>query len=721
MLRRTIVLLVFLWVSWPAAAAAGKGGTYQFLSPVPDSKLVRPENNVILREGSVLDPTSVDDQALEVTGDVSGVHAGRLVLADDAKTLVFLPDQPFAIGERVKVHLKPGVRTLEGRPLPPLRFEFEVMSDLPIPLPRRATEDAEAPDGIPAATPAAAGELAPAGTADQASCPLLEVGFPYATTVSAGDPEPGSLFLAPFNGFDPDGRLLIHDEHGLPVFYRRVPGSGFILDFKRQPDGRLTAFLSRRGHFVVLDSSYVVVDSIAAGNGYPTDGHELLLLPNGHAALMSYDTQRIAMDQVVPGGNPAAAVIGLVIQELDADRRVIFQWRSWDHFALEDAAIPGVSLTDSVIDYVHGNSIEADGDESFVISSRSLNEITKIGRTTGEVVWRFAPNGKHNDFTMLNDPRGFTHQHDARRLPDGRISLFDNGNTHVPRYSQALEYELDEVGRTATLAWSYKHPTEIYGPFMGSCQRLPGGGSLVCWGGTASAVKVTEVGAGGGIERDIGPLVASWSYRAFLFPWHSNRIHVAPDALDFGQVTSGSSAEQEFVIRNGCASEISIDCFHSTNAAFALADPLPVTIPAGGQATVHAVFAPEGPGVYEGRLYVQEFRENELVAEVIAVRGTTDSPVAVDGGPTLRLRLHPPMPSPFQGTVRIRFDLPRAGEVRVEILDVRGRRLQVLARGFQPAGTGEVHWEPKGLASGVYVCRLTAGGEVVSQRIVHLE
>ena len=38
------------------------------------------------------------------------------------------------------------------------------------------------------------------------------------------------------------------------------------------------------------------------------------------------------MDTVVIGGDPNATVEGLIIQELDQNQNLLFQWRSWDHF-----------------------------------------------------------------------------------------------------------------------------------------------------------------------------------------------------------------------------------------------------------------------------------------------------------------------------------------------------------------------------------------------------
>ena len=127
---------------------------------------------------------------------------------------------------------------------------------------------------------------------------------------------------------------------------------------------------------------------------------------------------------------------------------MIFQWRSWDHFKITDAT-EDIDLTAHTIDYVHGNSIEVDYDSHILLSSRHMDEITKINRQTGEIIWRFGGiKSRNNQFLFINDLRTFSHQHDIRRLPNGNITLFNNGNLLVPRYSSSLEYYLDEQNKT---------------------------------------------------------------------------------------------------------------------------------------------------------------------------------------------------------------------------------------------------------------------------------
>ncbi len=125
---------------------------------------------------------------------------------------------------------------------------------------------------------------------------------------------------------------------------------------------------------------------------------------------------------------------GEVIQELDAGHNVVFQWRTWDHYAITDATHE--DLTAATIDYVHANAIEIDADRNLLLSCRHMDEITKIDHVSGDILWRMG--GKHNQFTFVNDSIGFSHQHALRRIANGDFTLFDNGNFHTPPFSRAV-------------------------------------------------------------------------------------------------------------------------------------------------------------------------------------------------------------------------------------------------------------------------------------------
>lgn len=81
------------------------------------------------------------------------------------------------------------------------------------------------------------------------------------------------------------------------------------------------------------------------------------------------------------------------------------------------------------------------------------------------------------------------------------------------------------------------------------------------------------------------------------------------------------------------------------------------------------------------------------------------------------LELEANLPNPFNPRTELRFALPSAGPVQLEIFDVRGRRVAVLLDRAQPEGRGSAVWnglddEGVPVASGTYLARLRhAAGE----------
>jgi hypothetical protein len=84
--------------------------------------------------------------------------------------------------------------------------------------------------------------------------------------------------------------------------------------------------------------------------------------------------------------------------------------------------------------------------------------------------------------------------------------------------------------------------------------------------------------------------------------------------------------------------------------------------------------------------------------------------------------LFPNYPNPFNPVTEIRFDVSGPGKVTVEIFSLTGKRLKILADGEYGPGRYSVNWDgtgPQGraLGSGIYLCRMTAGGFVKTVRM----
>lgn len=616
----------------PAQSETARTTPYQYVSPLPGARFVPPSHNIVIRDGRVIDRSTVADASLSVRGSGSGVHAGSLILSDDAKTLVFLPERPFSPGEVVEVQLNRGPTTIEGTELPQVSFSFEVS---PVNLRQESPAlsqpwlDPVLPGSVPSSPhfPEEEGVSRPAA----AAATDLPPDYPDIFVMSSNNPEPGEIFLTPFGFSAPPppnnrGPMVIVDNLGMPLYFNPLTRGGLTLTPQQ---GKLTYWDHAKDQFYVMDHSYAVIDSFWMKNGYGDDHHDLQLLPNGHALIAGRENRPVGMDTVIVGGDPNAIVQGCVIQELDLAKNVVFEWKSLDYIDILDGDPKSVNFLGPVVRYFVFNAVEMDHDGNILISARYINQIIKVNRQTGDVIWRFGVHGNHNDFTVIGDSRGFKHQHDIRRLPNGNITLYDNGNWLVPLKSRALEFELDEVGMVATLVWEYTDFPDRYGHFMGSMQRRASGGTMVTWGGTKQHPKITDLHPDGTTAFELSfshPPGNYGSYRAFRAPWRTTRFVTDVDDLDFGRVAPGASDTQSLTIRNNWESEVMITSFVSTDPAFRVLDAVPLTIPVGGMRDVDVVFEPGVGGAFQGILYVRSVSDIELVARRVALQGVSNSP-----------------------------------------------------------------------------------------------
>ena len=372
----------------------------------------------------------------------------------------------------------------------------------------------------------------------------LPADFPTLTINQYGETAPGYV-VGSVGSTNPEvgSYFMIMDNAGVPVLYSDTQSLGTLtcnglFEYRTEIPG-----MRKKYTWFLKDRDFNEVDSFQMGNGYLADNHDFQLLPNGHALMICYDTQIVDMSQVVPGGHPAAQVTGAVIQELDVEKNVIFQWRSWDHIPIVDTYQNPRSAR---FGYIHVNSIEFDEtDGNIILSCRETSEVIKISRATGEVMWRMG--GKNNEFTFINEhpenaPRYFKLMHDVRRYGNGHLSMFDNGadaKDMTRPYSRAVEYDLDEQAKTATMVWEYRNDPDFLALNGGDCIRLPNGNTIVRWGGAAQAGEapaMSEVNPSGELVYEIWPAQEGVTGGFNRIPWPLESVTEAVTRYEVSQL-----------------------------------------------------------------------------------------------------------------------------------------------------------------------------------------
>jgi hypothetical protein len=371
---------------------------------------------------------------------------------------------------------------------------------------------------------------------------------------------PGLTFLAPKQAGAQKGALILDDD-GEVVW--ASPSDATVADFRVQTyrgEPVLTWWEGRslggygEGEFVIADAAYREVARIPAGEGLAGDLHEFALTDEGTALVLAYEREPVDLSGV--DGPRDGHMLNNYVQEIDiATGEVLLNWSARDHVPLtdtysemvEDAAATEERLDDdgsaeSPFDWFHVNSVAEDGDGRLLVSARNTHAVYAIDRRTGEVAWTLG--GRSSDFTMA-DGATFAWQHDARRLPDGTISIFDNqGDPPTADESRGLVLDLDGSEQEATVVRELVHPDKLLAGSQGNLQMLEDGGAVVGWG---SKGRVTEFDAEGEVVFD-----ATWfpadSYRVFRLVW-TGRPDAPPEVV--ARPTDDGSQADVYVSWNG--------------------------------------------------------------------------------------------------------------------------------------------------------------------------
>ncbi len=325
----------------------------------------------------------------------------------------------------------------------------------------------------------------------------MEVNADYWQVTTLNEPSAGYLKMDIESG----GNFYLLDNYGT---IQHVDSSDDIHDclrWKHLRNGNLSCV--KDNHYRIYNENLDLLEIIDIPEDYALDIHDMEVLDNGHYLLICAETRTMDLSGIVDGGQTDTKVLFGVLIETGSTGEIYWIWNSFDHFNVLDAT-SDIDLTQNGIDLTHMNAVAVDLDGNILISSRHLDEITKINKQTGEIMWRWGGSEcRNNEFEFINDNvngfNGFSHQHAITVLSNGNYLLYDNGNLKPIQYSRGVEYSLNVPAKTATKVWEYRHNPDIFMESLGNVQRLKNGNTLINWG----LDKITEVNSSNNVRFEL--------------------------------------------------------------------------------------------------------------------------------------------------------------------------------------------------------------------------
>jgi hypothetical protein len=373
----------------------------------------------------------------------------------------------------------------------------------------------------------------PQGTTTH-SVRCLPPDFPDWSVQRPGSPQAGFYLTSP------TGTPVIFDNDGVPIWWWTGPnpGTSFSTFFANGhvawgvasgPPGQ--GGLPANDHFEEhsLDGGLVQSFNTVNSPDEASEGHDAVRLPNGHYVMATSGTrphENLALDwaDTNPNAPTDVTIIDHKIQEIDpADpTHPVWSWDTRDHIPPSETdpqwrgTVLAVGANLGLYDVYHWNSIEATA-TGVLLSYRHLDAVYNVEKTTptdGNIVWKLG-GSDHSDgacpgvaplcvpksLAFANDPDGnFGGQHDARLLPDGSVTIHDNG-TGRGRAPRAVRYKIDltpitlPTPKAGTATWQEQVTDPNLAPTSfccGSARRLSGGDWVMGWGGTGTPGQTSD-------------------------------------------------------------------------------------------------------------------------------------------------------------------------------------------------------------------------------------
>jgi len=236
------------------------------------------------------------------------------------------------------------------------------------------------------------------------------------------------------------------------------------------------------------------------------DLHDWVRMRNGNTLIQKYvEVPRDIAVRVkggVPGTERDGAILGYALQEISPEGKLVWEWLSYEHL---DPDLDVIEPLYCRFMWPGWNSLVELPDGNIMACSFATSNIYIINKVKGDIKWRWGQG-------IISFP------HNPSMLDNGNILVFDNGRYHVDIWPPDFSRVIEVNPNTNELEWEYKeeNPVDFYSTYIGGCERLPNGNTLICEGARGRFFEVTPSGE------------MVWEY---VVPFYARSV---PGAVNFG-------------------------------------------------------------------------------------------------------------------------------------------------------------------------------------------
>lgn len=320
--------------------------------------------------------------------------------------------------------------------------------------------------------------------------------------LNKSDAYQGYTLITPFNYQTKEVYLI--DMNGQKVhqwtlpsipFYAELLDNGNILVAVRAENCLFTAS-GGHGRLLEVDWDGNIVMDITKNSPDGVMHHGYDRMPNGNTMVLTWEWH--SWEEAIKKGRDPKTVVPRIngdnyspaeggiwpvnIVELDPKGNEVWKWRSWDHIGmgpdkmninfvlnLDPKAFSPVQHP--TFNYFNGVRYNEKLDK-VLVTCRNFGEVLIIDRKTGKIEWRFGNPGTWGGGKLPggygdNGDQQLFGPHDPHWLPNGNISVFNNG-ANRPDGNGSEVVEIDP--KQNKVVWNYMLPKNVHNSFASGYQ-----------------------------------------------------------------------------------------------------------------------------------------------------------------------------------------------------------------------------------------------------------